>query len=212
MNGISEILAATPMIPVLTIHDLDRARIVAEALIAAGLNVLEVTLRTPLAYRGITELAALDGAIVGAGTVLNASDLDAAVNAGARFAVSPGLTEPLACAAIASATPYLPGVATASDIMRALDLGLTHFKFFPAEASGGIATLSALSAAFAAARFCPTGGITLETAPRWFALDTVTCVGMSWMAPDGSSSRADTERAARSAAELLRDCRSPRMP
>ncbi len=113
--------------------------------------------------------------------MLNEADLRASIDAGAEFIVSPGLTEPLGKAAVASGIPFLPGTANASDIMRGLDLGLSHFKFFPAEASGGIAALKAIAAPFGMAQFCPTGGISLKTAPDWLALEPVLCVGGSWV-------------------------------
>jgi 2-dehydro-3-deoxyphosphogluconate aldolase/(4S)-4-hydroxy-2-oxoglutarate aldolase len=125
------------------------------------------------------------GAIVGAGTVLNKHQLDAALGAGAEFVISPGLTDNLARSVIAAGVPYLPGVATTSDIMRGLDLGLDRFKFFPASTSGGTPTLKALAAVFGEVRFCPTGGITEATAPEWLALDAVLCVGGSWVVPKG---------------------------
>jgi 2-dehydro-3-deoxyphosphogluconate aldolase/(4S)-4-hydroxy-2-oxoglutarate aldolase len=182
---LAEVMRLAPVIPVLVIDDVAHARPIAEALVAGGLTALEVTLRTPVALDVIREMAQVPGATVGAGTVLNARDLDAVLNAGAKFIVSPGLTEPLARAAIASGVAFLPGIATAGDIMRGLDLGLDHFKFFPAETSGGIAALKALAAPFGACRFCPTGGISLATAPDWLALDAVLCVGGSWIVPRG---------------------------
>ncbi|MBW7837260.1 MAG: bifunctional 4-hydroxy-2-oxoglutarate aldolase/2-dehydro-3-deoxy-phosphogluconate aldolase [Sphingomonadales bacterium] len=185
MNDIDAIMRIAPVIPVLTVADAAQARPLAEALVSGGLPVLEVTLRTPAALDVITEMATVDGAIVGAGTVLNEGDLNAVLSAGARFIVSPGLTEPLARAAIARRAPFLPGVATAGDIMRGLDLGLNRFKFFPAEAAGGRSALQALAAPFTQCRFCPTGGISAETAPAWLALDAVLCVGGSWLTPKG---------------------------
>jgi len=147
---------------------------------------LEVALRTPVALDAIREMVGVKGAVVGAGTVLNERDLEASLKAGARFIVSPGLTEPLGVAAITSGIPYLPGVTSPADIMRGLDLGLNRFKFFPAMAAGGIPALRALAAPFHQCRFCPTGGITQATAPDWLALDAVLCVGGSWLVPPGS--------------------------
>lgn len=195
---VDELMRISPIIPVLTVKDVAHARPVAEALIAGGLKVLEVTLRTPAALDAIAEMSKVDGAVVGAGTVLNPRDLDASLAAGARFIVSPGLTEPLAQAAIANGIPFLPGVATAGDIMRGLDLGLTRFKFFPAEASGGIKALKALAAPFHDCRFCPTGGITEDNAATWLALEAVLCVGGSWLVPHGAPDAAVIrERAAK---------------
>ena len=143
------------------------------------------------------------GAIVGAGTVTNPRDLDAALEAGSEFIVSPGLTEPLGMAAIAAGMPFLPGIANAGDIMRGLDLGLTHFKFFPAMAAGGLPALKSLAAPFYQCRFCPTGGITEVTAPDWLAFDPVLCVGGSWVTPKGAS-MVEVETLAREAAGLVR--------
>jgi 2-dehydro-3-deoxyphosphogluconate aldolase/(4S)-4-hydroxy-2-oxoglutarate aldolase len=156
----------------------------------------------------IAEMAKVDGAIVGAGTVLNAGDLDASIKAGARFIVSPGLTEPLGKAAIEARIPFLPGIANAGDIMRGLDLGLNRFKFFPAEAAGGIKALRALAAPFGQCRFCPTGGINEANAGEWLALDAVLCVGGSWLvpppAPNKSTPDADAIRARAARAAKLR--------
>jgi 2-dehydro-3-deoxyphosphogluconate aldolase/(4S)-4-hydroxy-2-oxoglutarate aldolase len=147
-------------------------------------------------------MAAVEGAIVGAGTVLNERMLGEAVQAGAQFIVSPGLTEKLGRAAIAGGVPYLPGVANAGDIMRGLDLGLSRFKFFPAEASGGLAALKALAAPFGAVRFCPTGGIREDTAPQWLALPPVLCVGGSWLVQPGDTELSAIGERARRAADL----------
>ena len=182
MSDIDTLMRLSPVIPVLVVDDPARAQPLARALVAKGHPLLEVTLRTPAALEVIAEMAKVEGAIVGAGTVVNGRDLDASLEAGARFIVSPGLTEPLARAAIACGVPFLPGVATAGDIMRGLDLGLDHFKFFPAVAAGGVPALKALAAPFFQCRFCPTGGITAATAADWLALDPVLCVGGSWVA------------------------------
>ncbi len=186
MNDVERVMRLAPVIPVLVIDDAAHARSIAEALVAGGLPALEVTLRTPAALEVIAEMSQVEGAVVGAGTVLNEHDLDRAVMAGAEFIVSPGLTERLARSAIERKIALLPGISTAGDIMRGLDLGLSHFKFFPAEASGGIPALKALIAPFHQCRFCPTGGITQKTAPDWLALDPVLCVGGSWMVPRGA--------------------------
>jgi 2-dehydro-3-deoxyphosphogluconate aldolase/(4S)-4-hydroxy-2-oxoglutarate aldolase len=179
------VMRLAPVIPVLTIADAAHARPIAEALVAGGLRALEVTLRTPAALEAMVEMAKVRGAVVGAGTVLNSADLEASLKAGAKFIVSPGLTEPLARAAISADVAFLPGVSSASEIMRGLDLGLTHFKFFPAEAAGGPRALAALSAPFGQARFCPTGGITQDSASEWLAMAQVLCVGGSWLVPNG---------------------------
>ncbi len=204
MRGIEAIMRTAPVIPVLVIDEVAHARQIAEALVAGGLRVLEVTLRTPCALEAMAEMARVDGAIVGAGTVLNSADLRASLDAGAEFIVSPGLTEPLGRAAIEAGVPFLPGIANAGDIMRGLDLGLSHFKFFPAVASGGLPALRALAAPFGQAKFCPTGGISLETAPDWLALAPVLCVGGSWVVGKGAPDTALIEAAARSSAGLSR--------
>jgi 2-dehydro-3-deoxyphosphogluconate aldolase/(4S)-4-hydroxy-2-oxoglutarate aldolase len=180
-NDVGAVMRVSPVIPVLIVEDIAKARPIAEALVEGGLRVLEVTLRTPAALDVIREMARVEGAVVGAGTVLNPDDLKASLDAGARFIVSPGLTERLGRAAVDSGIPFLPGISSAADIMRGLDLGLSHFKFFPASTSGGIPALKALSAPFGQARFCPTGGVTLESAPDWLALPSVLCVGGSWL-------------------------------
>jgi 2-dehydro-3-deoxyphosphogluconate aldolase/(4S)-4-hydroxy-2-oxoglutarate aldolase len=183
VSRIETIMLTAPVIPVLVIDQPAHALPIARALVAGGLPVIEVTLRTPTALDAIRAMRQVPGAIVGAGTVLNPAQLDAAMEAGAEFIVSPGLTEPLGKAAVAAGVPFLPGTANAADIMRGLDLGLTRFKFFPATASGGIPTLSALAAVFGDVRFCPTGGISFQTAREWLALDAVLCVGGSWVVP-----------------------------
>jgi 2-dehydro-3-deoxyphosphogluconate aldolase/(4S)-4-hydroxy-2-oxoglutarate aldolase len=201
MPHIAEIMQTSPIIPVIVIDEVDHAVPLAEALVAGGLRVLEVTLRTPAAIEAIKAMAQVPGAIVGAGTVLNPEQLDRALAAGSEFIVSPGLTEPLGRAAVDSGVPFLPGVATSGEIMRGLDLGLAHFKFFPAMAAGGIPALKAIGGPFADVRFCPTGGITEATAPDWLALEQVLCVGGSWIAPRGPVDReAVTGAAARAAA------------
>ena len=204
MNAIDAIMRRAPVIPVLVIDDARHAAEIAEALVAGGLPVLEVTLRTPAALDAIRAMKQVPGAIVGAGTVLNPADLDAALGAGAEFIVSPGLTKKLGKAAVAADVPFLPGTANAGDIMLGLDLGLTRFKFFPAKASGGIAALKAIAAPFGMARFCPTGGITQASAPGWLALEAVLCVGGSWLVAKGKPGRAAIEAAARAAAALPR--------
>lgn len=200
-DNIEEIMLSAPVIPVLVVDDPAEARPMAEALVAGGLNVLEVTLRTDAAIEVIKRMNLVPGAIVGAGTVTNQKDLDAALAAGAEFIVSPGLTEPLGRAAIKSGIPFLPGIATAGELMAGLDMGLSHFKFFPAMANGGIPALKALTSVFRTCKFCPTGGISAETAPDWLAMERVLCVGGSWVAPKGAS-RENIEALAREAAEM----------
>ncbi|WP_298810150.1 bifunctional 4-hydroxy-2-oxoglutarate aldolase/2-dehydro-3-deoxy-phosphogluconate aldolase [uncultured Sphingomonas sp.] len=196
--NIQDIMQTAPVIPVLVIHDVAQARPLAEALVAGGLRVLEVTLRTPAALDVIREMKQVPRAIVGAGTVIAPDQFDQAIDAGAEFIVSPGLSHRLSERIIDSKVPYLPGVATAGDIMRGLDLGLTHFKFFPAETSGGVKALKALAAPFYQCKFCPTGGISAKNAPDWLALDPVLCVGGSWV-NEGTLPEV-TERAKKAAA------------
>jgi 2-dehydro-3-deoxyphosphogluconate aldolase/(4S)-4-hydroxy-2-oxoglutarate aldolase len=200
--NIDAIMRTAPVIPVIVIEDEAHAVPLAEALVAGGLRVLEVTLRTPAALGAIRAMKEVEGAIVGAGTVTNPRDLDAALEAGSEFIVSPGLTEPLGKAAIAAGVPFLPGIANAGDIMRGLDLGLDRFKFFPAMAAGGLPALKALAAPFGNVRFCPTGGISLENAPEWLAFDPVLCVGGSWVSPKGAPDKAVIEKLAKEAFAL----------
>ncbi|MBB5687800.1 bifunctional 4-hydroxy-2-oxoglutarate aldolase/2-dehydro-3-deoxy-phosphogluconate aldolase [Sphingobium boeckii] len=202
MQPIETIMRTAPVIPVLVIEDIAHARPIAEALVAGGLTVLEVTLRTACALDAIREMAKVEGAIVGAGTVLNPGDLKASIDAGAKFIVSPGLTEPLGKAAIESGIPFLPGTANAGDVMRGLDMGLTHFKFFPAMANGGTPALKSLTAVFGQCAFCPTGGITESTAADWLAIPQVLCVGGSWVVPKGAPDVAAITATAKAASAL----------
>jgi len=199
MKRIETIMRTAPVIPVIVIEDPAHAFPLAQALVAGGLRVLEVTLRTPAALEAIREMKRVPGAIVGAGTVVNEAQLDEARNAGAEFIVSPGLTDRLGAAVAEAGVPWLPGTATAGDIMRGLDLGLEHFKFFPAETSGGLKALKALAAPFYQAQFCPTGGISAATAPDWLAFGPVLCVGGSWIT---SGTAAEIEAKARAAAAV----------
>ncbi|CAA2103320.1 KHG/KDPG aldolase [Methylobacterium bullatum] len=199
---IDALMRSVPVIPVLVIEEAAHAEPIARALVDGGLTALEVTLRTPAALEVIRIMAQVEGAVVGAGTVLNERDLDAAMEAGAQFIVSPGLTDPLTRAAIARGIPFLPGVANAADIMRGLDHGLDRFKFFPAEAAGGIKALKALTGPFGQVRFCPTGGISEATAPDWLKIAQVLCVGGSWVVPAGEPQPEAIRRAARVASGL----------
>lgn len=185
MNKIGTIMRTAPVIPVLVIENVDHAIPIAKALVAGGLKVLEVTLRTECALEAIKAMKSVEGAIVGAGTVLNPDQLKQSMDAGAEFIVSPGLTENLGKAALDADIPFLPGTANAGDIMLGMDLGLNHFKFFPAEAAGGRSALKAIAAPFGDALFCPTGGINVQTAPDWLAIEPVLCVGGSWVVPKG---------------------------
>lgn len=199
---VDEVMELAPVIPVLVLDRVEYAVQIAEALVAGGLYALEVTLRTPAALDIIRAMSSVEGAVVGAGTVINKHQLNAALEAGAKFIVSPGLTHSLATEAISNGVPYLPGIATAGDIMRGMDLGFSRFKFFPAETSGGLAALKALAAPFYGARFCPTGGITAASAPEWLAQPFVRCVGGSWVVPKGPIDPTAIEALAHAAAHF----------
>ena len=188
---VDEIMGLAPVVPVLVIDDAGSAGELAKALVAGGIAALEVTLRTPAALDAIRAMAKIPGAVPGAGTVLNADDARRAVDAGARFLVSPGLSETVARVALDLGVPLLAGVATGTEIMHGLDLGLTRFKFFPAETSGGAAAVAAFSGPFAHVRFCPTGGITAGNASAYLDLPNVACVGGSWLAPRGLVAESD---------------------
>jgi 2-dehydro-3-deoxyphosphogluconate aldolase/(4S)-4-hydroxy-2-oxoglutarate aldolase len=198
---IDEIMRTAPVIPVLVLEEEMDWAALAETFVTAGLPVLEVTLRSPIALTAIRKMSRTQGAIVGAGTVLDERQLGQSLEAGATFIVSPGLTEPLGRAVLQSGAAYLPGTANAGDIMRGLDLGLERFKFFPAEASGGIPALKALAGPFSKVRFCPTGGIRPDTAADWLALPSVLCVGGTWFVKSGDD-LADIGERARGAAAL----------
>jgi 2-dehydro-3-deoxyphosphogluconate aldolase/(4S)-4-hydroxy-2-oxoglutarate aldolase len=202
LRDIDQIMSAAPVIPVLVVERLEDALPIAHALVKGGLPVLEVTLRTAAGLDAIRAMKEVEGAIVGAGTVLNPDLFEAAVEAGAEFVVSPGITESLGRAAASSPVPLLPGVASAGDIMRALDLGFNRLKFFPAMSSGGIPALKSFASVFGGVRFCPTGGITPETAPDWLKLAAVACVGGSWLVPAGAIDPQAIEARAREAASL----------
>ncbi|MFW6690115.1 bifunctional 4-hydroxy-2-oxoglutarate aldolase/2-dehydro-3-deoxy-phosphogluconate aldolase [Streptomyces sp. MAR4 CNX-425] len=186
------VLGLAPVIPVVVLDDAADAAPLARALVAGGLPAVEVTLRTPAALDAIRAIAAeVPDAVVGAGTVLNAEAVDAAAAAGARFLVSPGTTDRLRAAMDASGLPYLPGVSTVSEAMGLLERGVTEMKFFPAEAAGGVAYLKSLGSPLPRARFCPTGGVTAESAPRYLALPNVGCVGGTWMLPKAALAAKD---------------------
>jgi 2-dehydro-3-deoxyphosphogluconate aldolase / (4S)-4-hydroxy-2-oxoglutarate aldolase len=204
MKAIETIMRTAPVIPVLVIEDVAHAKPIAEALVAGGLRVLEVTLRTEAGLEAISEMKKVPGAIVGAGTVVDVTGLNAAIAAGSEFIVSPGLTESLGKAAVESGIPFLPGIANASDIMRGMDLGLRHFKFFPAEANGGLPALKSLIGPFGQCKFCPTGGIKQETAADWLAVPEILCVGGSWLVGKGAPDVAAIEAAARAASQIAR--------
>jgi 2-dehydro-3-deoxyphosphogluconate aldolase/(4S)-4-hydroxy-2-oxoglutarate aldolase len=178
------VLTLSPVIPVVTIDDAVQAVPLARVLLASGVRTIEITLRTPAALDAIRAIALeAPEMIVGAGTVLNENDLAAAIDAGARYALSPGGTRSLMKAARKATIPFIPGVATASEIIRGLDLGYTCFKFFPAEQLGGVAAIKSIGGPLPSVRFCPTGSITAAKAPDYLALPNVLCVGGSWIAP-----------------------------
>jgi 2-dehydro-3-deoxyphosphogluconate aldolase/(4S)-4-hydroxy-2-oxoglutarate aldolase len=196
------IVKAAPVIPVIVLEDAAVAVPLARALVAGGLRVIEVTLRTSSAMRAIEAIAGeVEGAIVGAGTVLSKGQLVASARAGARFIVSPGVNDDLLKAAEDSPVPFLPGAATASEVMQLMDKGYTIQKFFPAEPSGGIAYLKALASPLPAVSFCPTGGITEKNAAAYLALPNVVCVGGSWVAPKDAVGLGDWPRITKLASE-----------
>ena len=205
---IAAIAAKAPVVPVLTIERLGDAVPLARALVRGGLVVLEITLRTGVALEALRAIATeVPEAIVGAGTVLNARQLDQAHQAGARFAVSPGCTPDLARAALAEGLPFLPGVQTVSEAMVLAEKGFSLLKFFPADIAGGVGWLKAVAAPLAGLRFCPTGGIGPDTAPVYLSLANVACIGGSWVAPKVAVAAQDwtqIERLAAAAAKLKR--------
>ncbi|MEU9094329.1 bifunctional 4-hydroxy-2-oxoglutarate aldolase/2-dehydro-3-deoxy-phosphogluconate aldolase [Streptomyces sp. NPDC048428] len=198
----SSVLDLAPVVPVVVLEDAADAVPLARALVAGGLPAIEVTLRTAAALDAIKAIAAeVPDAVVGAGTVISAQNVSDTVAAGARFLVSPGWTDALLDAMKASGVPFLPGVSTTSEVVALLERGVTEMKFFPAEAAGGTAYLKALSAPLPQARFCPTGGISLASAPSYLALPNVGCVGGSWMIPGDAVAARDWSRVERLAAE-----------
>ena len=202
-----EICGIAPIIPVLVVNDVARARGLAEALVAGGLPVLEVTLRTPAALEVIAEMARVKGGIVGAGTLVTPDDVRNAVAAGATFGVSPGATDSLIAACEAEGLPLLAGAATATEAMALLERGYDMLKFFPAEASGGAPALKAIGAPLPQITFCPTGGVSPENANSYLGLSNVICAGGSWVAPADKVAAGDwagIESLARSAAQLGR--------
>ncbi len=201
------ICALAPIIPVIVVKDAAHAAPLARALVAGGLPALEVTLRTPVALEAIRAMADVEGGTVGAGTLLTAADVKAAKAAGARFGVSPGLTETLVKACEDEGLPLLPGAVTASEVMRAMEWGYDCLKFFPAGTSGGAAAIKALGAPIPQVGFCPTGGVSLANAADYLSLKNVLCAGGSWVAPQAKMEAGDwsgLEDLAREAAALPR--------
>ncbi|MFD3686910.1 bifunctional 4-hydroxy-2-oxoglutarate aldolase/2-dehydro-3-deoxy-phosphogluconate aldolase [Nocardiopsis sp. NPDC058631] len=198
----ADIFDLAPVMPVVVVSDAETAVPLARALVAGGLPGIEVTLRTPAALEAIERIAAeVPEAVVGAGTVVTPQQARAAADAGARFLVSPGCTAALASAMADTGLPFLPGVATVSEAMDLLERGLSAMKFFPAEASGGAAFLKSLSGPLPQVRFCPTGGITVGSAPDYLALPNVGCVGGSWLTPAGLVTAGDWDGVTRLAKE-----------
>jgi 2-dehydro-3-deoxyphosphogluconate aldolase/(4S)-4-hydroxy-2-oxoglutarate aldolase len=199
-----ELATHGPVIPVIVIQRLEDAVPLAKALLAGGIRVLEVTLRTPVALRAIEAIAdAVPEAIVGAGTVRSSKDAEAASQAGSLFAVSPGYTLEVSAACKRVGMPLLPGVATASEVMTASADGHDFLKFFPATAAGGTAMLKALGGPFPDIHFCPTGGITLESAPQFLALKNVPVCGGSWLTPEDAVAAQDWDRITKLAREAV---------
>ncbi len=183
--NVADIFATSPIVPVLVIHDIDHAIPLAKALIAGGISVLEVTLRTPVALDVIRLIATeLPDAMIGAGTVTNAQQLQQVTDAGAKFAISPGMTAELLSAGQAGTIPLIPGISSTSDLMKGKDAGYTHLKFFPAEAVGGVKAIKSIAGPFPDMIFCPTGGISPANYLDYLALPNIPCVGGSWVAPD----------------------------
>ncbi|NUK08531.1 bifunctional 4-hydroxy-2-oxoglutarate aldolase/2-dehydro-3-deoxy-phosphogluconate aldolase [Streptomyces lunaelactis] len=196
------VLDLAPVVPVVVIEDAADAVPLARALVAGGLPAIEVTLRTPAALDAIRAIAAdVPDAVIGAGTVISSGGVGAAVAAGARFLVSPGWTERLLDAMKASGVPFLPGVSTTSEVVALLERGVSEMKFFPAEAAGGTAYLTSLAGPLPQARFCPTGGISLASAPSYLGLGNVGCVGGTWMLPADAIASKDWARVETLAAE-----------
>lgn len=202
-----DLCTLAPVIPVIVVRAPDHAVPMAQALVAGGLPVLEVTLRTPCALEAIRAMADVEGGVVGAGTLLTPADVKAAKAAGARFGVSPGATDSLVAACEDEGLALLPGAATATEVMTLLERGYTVQKFFPAEVSGGAAALRAFGGPLPQVSFCPTGGVSLDNAGEYLSLRNVLCVGGSWVAPDALVQAGDwagIERLAREAAALPR--------
>jgi 2-dehydro-3-deoxyphosphogluconate aldolase / (4S)-4-hydroxy-2-oxoglutarate aldolase len=198
-----------PVVPVIVIKDLADAVPMAQALVAGGIKVLEVTLRTPVALEAIRLLAQeVPEAIVGAGTVTTPAQLQQVIEAGAKFAISPGLTRELLQAGKEASIPLIPGIASISELMEGTGLGYSHFKFFPAEAAGGVKTLKSIHGPFADIRFCPTGGINENNFKEYLALPNVKCVGGSWIVPDDAVSSKDWARITRLCQAAVAQARS----
>ena len=204
-SSIKSILSLSPVMPVLTINKVEKVDYLFEALIKGNLKTVEITLRTDCALK-VIEIASKKFPLleIGAGTVLNETDLQAVKDAGASFAVSPGITTTLAKKAIEINFPFLPGVSNSSDILKLLDLGYKSFKFFPAQAAGGLNYLKSLSGPFPNIVFCPTGGINEENAIQWLNQKNVICVGGSWIVPSEINDYEEIAKRALSASQLVK--------
>ncbi|MBK4713803.1 MULTISPECIES: bifunctional 4-hydroxy-2-oxoglutarate aldolase/2-dehydro-3-deoxy-phosphogluconate aldolase [Tenebrionibacter/Tenebrionicola group] len=199
-----QILTTGPVVPVIVVKKIEHAVPMAKALVAGGVRVLEVTLRTECAMEAIRLIAdEVPQAIVGAGTVINSQQLADVTAAGAQFAISPGLTEPLLDAATKGSIPLIPGISTVSELMLGMDYGLREFKFFPAEANGGVKALQAIAGPFSQVRFCPTGGISAANYRDYLALKSVLCIGGSWLVPQDALDTGDYARITRLAREAV---------
>lgn len=200
----STVLNASPVMPVMVIQDLENAVPLAKALVAGGIRVLEITLRTPVALDAIRAIAKeVPDAIVGAGTILNEQQLQAAADAGAVFAISPGLTANLLAAAQKSSIALIPGISSLSELMLGMEYGLDHFKFFPAENAGGVPMLKAIAGPIPQVTFCPTGGISLKNYNEYLALPNVACCGGSWLAPADVVKNKDWDKVTQLAKEAI---------
>lgn len=202
MKTMKQICQQVPVIPVLVVDQPEQAKPMAEALVKGGLNVLEVTLRTPVALDAIRAMSQVEGSVVGAGTVLTAEDVVAVKAAGADFAVSPGVTPALLAAAREHDLPLLPGAVTASEVMQLMAEGFDFLKFFPAEAAGGLPMLKSLYGPLAGVSFCPTGGVSPANAADYLALPNVVCVGGSWVTPKDLVAAGEWDKIT----ALARDC------
>lgn len=199
-----KILTTGPVVPVIVVNKLEHAVPMAKALVAGGVRVLEVTLRTPVAMEALRlMIKEVPDAIVGAGTVINTQQLQEVTEAGAQFVISPGITEPLLKAAVEGPVPLIPGISTVSELMTGMDYGLREFKFFPAEANGGVKALQAIGGPFPQVRFCPTGGISPANYRDYLALKSVLCIGGSWLVPNDALETGDWDRITRLAREAV---------
>ncbi|CUU24357.1 ketohydroxyglutarate aldolase [Duffyella gerundensis] len=202
------VLKTGPVVPVIVVNDLKHAVPMAKALVAGGVRVLEVTLRTPVAMEALRAIIKeVPEAIVGAGTVLNTQQLHEVTEAGAQFVISPGITESLLKAATDGPIPLIPGISTVSELMTGMDYGLREFKFFPAEANGGVKALQAIAGPFPQVRFCPTGGITPANYRDYLALKSVLCIGGSWLVPADALEQGDWNRITELAREAVAGAR-----